>query len=98
MALATCRTCGHEIGSADAACPKCSQAPMNGVVPLTKPAAPSEVSSWILHETTPELLEWAKQTCNEEEFSAALREVQQTGGMELNDFIHELEDGAPTRD
>jgi hypothetical protein len=56
------------------------------------------VSSWVLYKTPPELLEWAKQTCNEEELAAALREVEQSGGLELKDFIHELEEGAPARD
>jgi hypothetical protein len=40
---------------------------------------------------TPELLEWARRTFNEEEFLAGLREIETTGGLELKDFIHELE-------
>ena len=40
---------------------------------------------------TPELLEWARRTFNEEEFRAGLREIEATGGLELKDFIHELE-------
>jgi hypothetical protein len=56
------------------------------------------VSGWVLHKTPPELVEWARQTCHEEEFAAALRELEQTGGLELKDFLHELEQGATARD
>jgi hypothetical protein len=51
-----------------------------------------------LHKAPPELVEWAKQTCEEEEFTAALREVDQTGGLELKDIIKELQEGARARD
>ncbi len=40
---------------------------------------------------SPELLAWARQQFNEEEFIAGLREVQEKGGLELHDFIDELE-------
>ncbi len=40
---------------------------------------------------TPELLEWARRQFSEEEIVAGLREVRETGGLELRDFIHELE-------
>jgi hypothetical protein len=40
---------------------------------------------------TPEVMEWARRTFNEEEFLAGLREIQTTGGLELKDFLHELE-------
>src|SRR5262249_17728844 len=44
----------------------------------------------------PEILEWAKGQFSEEEIVAGLREIRTTGGLELSDFIHELEqDGAP---
>jgi hypothetical protein len=38
-----------------------------------------------------ELLEWARQQFSDEEIAAGLREVQETGGLELQDFIEELE-------
>jgi hypothetical protein len=47
---------------------------------------------------TPELLEWARRTFNEEEFLAGLREIEATGGLELKDFIHELEEEATPRE
>jgi hypothetical protein len=65
--------------------------------PLAKPGIRAEVSGWSLHPTPPELLAWARQTCNEEEFTAALREMEQTGGLELRDLLHELEE-EPDRD
>ncbi len=39
----------------------------------------------------PELLEWARQTFDEEEFLAEVREIEATGGLRLEDFIAELE-------
>ncbi len=39
----------------------------------------------------PELVEWARQTFDEEEFLKEFHEVQATGGLELNDFLAEIE-------
>jgi hypothetical protein len=39
----------------------------------------------------PEILEWARQTFDEEEFLAHVREIEATGGLRLEDFITELE-------
>src|SRR2546425_4146099 len=47
-------------------------------------------------ELTPEILEWARQRFTDEEVLAGLREIRQTGGLELGDFIHELEQAAGT--
>jgi hypothetical protein len=47
---------------------------------------------------TPEFLEWARQSINEEEILAAFREIQATGGLELKDFIHELEQEVSSRE
>jgi hypothetical protein len=41
---------------------------------------------------------WARQEFSEEEFLAGLREIQATGGLELQDFIKELEKEAQPRD
>jgi hypothetical protein len=43
---------------------------------------------------TPELLEWARRELNEEEIVEGLREIRQTGGLELKDFLPELERAA----
>jgi hypothetical protein len=39
----------------------------------------------------PEIVEWARQTFDEEEFLARVREIEATGGVRLEDFIAELE-------
>ena len=39
----------------------------------------------------PEILEWARQTFDEEEFLMQVREIEATGGVPLQDFIAELE-------
>lgn len=41
---------------------------------------------------TPEILAWARQQFTEEEIVAGLRDIRETGGLELGDFIHELEE------
>jgi hypothetical protein len=39
----------------------------------------------------PDLLEWARQTFDEEDFRTQVREIEATGGIRLEDFIAELE-------
>lgn len=39
----------------------------------------------------PEILEWARQTFDEAEFLAHVREIEATGGLRLEDFLAELE-------
>jgi hypothetical protein len=39
----------------------------------------------------PEILEWARQTFDEAEFLARVREVKSAGGLQLEDFLAELE-------
>jgi len=43
---------------------------------------------------TPEILEWARQSFNEEEFMAGIREIPKTGGLEFREFIRDLEKAA----
>jgi hypothetical protein len=40
---------------------------------------------------SPDILEWARQTLDEAEFLAHVREIEATGGVRLEDFIAELE-------
>jgi hypothetical protein len=47
---------------------------------------------------TPELLEWARGLFSDEEIVAGLREIRETGGLQLTDFIHELEQEATSRE
>ncbi len=46
----------------------------------------------------PELLSWARTHVNLDAAAADLREVKATGGLVLDDFIHELEQGIPPRE
>jgi hypothetical protein len=39
----------------------------------------------------PHILEWARQTFDKEEFLADIREIEATGGLQLEDFIAEIE-------
>jgi hypothetical protein len=43
-------------------------------------------------------MEWARQQFSEEEFVAGLREIRESGGLELQDFIRELEQEDAPRD
>jgi hypothetical protein len=45
----------------------------------------------------PEILEWARQTFDEGEFLAHVREVEATGGLRLEDFVAELEARAKSK-
>ncbi len=45
----------------------------------------------------PELVEWARQTFDEEEFLAQVREMEATGGFQLEDFLAELESRARSK-
>lgn len=39
----------------------------------------------------PEILAWARQTFDEEDFLAQVREIEARGGLALEDFIAEIE-------
>jgi hypothetical protein len=39
----------------------------------------------------PELVEWARQTFDEAEFWAQVREMEATGGLQLEDFLAEVQ-------
>lgn len=40
---------------------------------------------------TPEIRAWAAQQFSDEELLAGLREIEQTGGLEFHEFVHDLE-------
>ncbi len=46
---------------------------------------------WERIPLTPELRQWALQQFTEEEILAGLRELREHGGLELRDFLPELE-------
>jgi hypothetical protein len=72
-------------------CPHCAEALRNGAV------APAEVSSWTIEPTPPDLLAWARQTFDEAEYLAGVREIEETGGVKFEDFIGEIEERVKRR-
>ena len=53
---------------------------------------PSNPSEPFPRETIPpEIVEWARQTFDEEEFLTQVREIEATGGLSLANFIAEIE-------
>ena len=56
-----------------------------------KPDQPNESGPFPRETIPPEIVEWARQTFDEEEFLAHVREIEATGGVRLEDFIAELE-------
>jgi hypothetical protein len=62
-----------------------------------KPDQPSPPEPFPREPIPPEVLEWARQTFDEEEFLAHVREIEATGGLRLEDFIAELEARARSR-
>jgi len=85
MATMRCEECGHDLAATGETCPNCGHA-LNGVAGSS--AAPHS------QKLPPELLEWARKTFNEEEFLAGIREIRETGGLEFEDFLKELERAA----
>lgn len=41
-----------------------------------------------------DILAWAKPQFTDEEIAAGIREIRTTGGLQLSDFIHSLEQAA----
>jgi hypothetical protein len=85
-----CPTCGREIAPG-AACCGCGPTADNGAADRLAPVPPPEVARWIIERPSPDVLAWARQTFNEAEFFAALREVEQGGGHRFEDFINAIE-------
>lgn len=100
MAEMQCPQCGRELILDETTCSGCGYS-LNGAMlaatrdatqqPIPPPMPPSG-------KLPKELLEWARQQLSEEEFLAGLREIQESGGLELKDFIQELEQEASPHD
>jgi hypothetical protein len=56
-----------------------------------KPDQPNPPEPFPREAIPPELLEWARQTFDEDEFLAQVRELEAAGGFQLEDFIAEVE-------
>lgn len=86
-----CPTCGSETVP-DAVCPSCGQAVNGAAKPhWVKPPPPPELVGIVFTPTPPEMAEEIRRTFNEEEYLAAVRELERTGGHKLEDFIEEIE-------
>lgn len=77
---------------------KSSDSPPPAATPNGDAANPAPWPPFESEPITPELREWLLQQFNEEELAASLREVRETGGLELHEFIHELEQAAGIHD
>src|SRR5262245_23516835 len=96
-----CPECGRPAAAEAEACANCGHALGNGVQaqsPAKKPAPPAEASGWAVCQTPPDLLAWARQTFDEDEFLEGAQEVAQTGGVRFEDFIGEIEAVVKGRD
>jgi hypothetical protein len=85
-----CPTCGSETVP-DAACPNCGHTTSNGATFRRDPPPPPELAGLKIERPTPEMLEEARRTFNEEEYLAAVREIEAGGGVQIDDLIAELE-------
>jgi hypothetical protein len=55
------------------------------------PDQPNQSELFPRDTVPPEIVEWARQTFDQAEFLAQVREIEATGGLQLEDFIAELE-------
>jgi hypothetical protein len=85
MTTNTCPNCGHHAAAEAETCLRCGHAfsPANGIPDGKLP---------------PDLLAWARQTFDEAEFLAGVREVRDTGGVRFEEFIGEIERRLSARD
>jgi predicted amidophosphoribosyltransferase len=100
MAEVRCPQCGRDLALDDTTCSGCGRSLTGAALAdaggsARQPSPPPEPPSGKL---SPELMKRARQQFSEEEFLAGLHEIQKTGGMELQDFIRELEQEAEHRD
>jgi hypothetical protein len=102
MKNVNCPKCGHQ-APVDAICPNRGTAAMNGGGRKMKsigqkPPAPPEAANWVIEKVPPEMIEEALGPFNLEKFMAEVREIEETGGHQLDDFIGEIEKIVKRRD
>ena len=56
-----------------------------------KPDQPNASEPFPRQAISRELVEWARQTFDEEEFLAQVREIEASGGLQLEGFLPEVE-------
>lgn len=85
-----CPTCGSETVP-DAVCPSCGDAANNGTTIRPEPVPPPEVATWVIEPVPPEVREHFLRTFDEAEYLAEIRELERTGGVQIDDLIEEIE-------
>ncbi len=98
-----CPTCGHQTATDATACPGCGNVLMNGALPspakpYRKPPPPPELTGRVFEKVPPEIIEETLGPFNLEQFLAAEREIEETGGLRFEDFVEELERAAGEHD
>ena len=95
-----CPKCGVSSPPGTHACARCGQS-LNGA-PRSAEDGPNERMAELAPNPSgilsPQLVEMLKQQFDEAEFVAGLNEINETGGLELKDFIKELEEEAQPRE
>jgi len=96
MTTTPCPTCGQPAVADVPACPNCGHALTNGAVqrntePVQKPSLPPELAGYVFEKMTPEI-EALLARLDLEAFRADVREIEETGGRRLDNFIGEIEE------
>lgn len=87
-----CPKCGQE-NAPDAACPDCGRNAVNGAgtPKRTKPPPPTELAGRTFTPTPPGMVEEFLRTFDEEEYLAAARELERSGGVPFEEIMAEIE-------
>src|SRR5690348_11694672 len=87
-----CPKCGRDVGADAARCSDCG-CELNGVAASSAAAVSQQTSRPVprSEKLPPEVLEWVRQQTNPAEILAEIREIEETGGLELKDFLPEIE-------
>jgi hypothetical protein len=88
----------HACSAETVTCPECGHPVALALAAADALAKMEKEEGKLNGKLPPELLEWARQTFDEEEFRAGMREIEETGGLELKDFIQELEQEVSSRE
>ena len=82
--------CDHE-ASPDGACHACNRADGHERPASPKPPPPPELANRVFMRTPPEMAEEIRQSFEEAEYLAAVREIEQTGGVKFEEIIADIE-------
>jgi hypothetical protein len=87
-----CPNCGGPTADEAPTCPACGCAVNGKAAPGDRPPSIPD------GRLPPEWDAWERQAFDKDAFLAGLREVERTGGVELKDFIHEIDRGEESRE